>query len=186
MKTLLAALVLAAAPAVALDVPARVNALAFSAGLALPAAQEPLVFAPVKAVRVPVRVVAVDGVSSGSAFGSGYVNGSGSLHCSSMDPRRPGNFSGFIRLDGDIRVTGPDGTSGSIRVDGSTFVSGSCSNGAGWVNGSASVSGSGYLYKDGRAVGRADVSGHVFLNRYVSGFAFFNEYVSVNGYFRAD
>lgn len=186
MKTLLAALVLAAAPAAALDATQRVNAIAASAGLVLPVPAEPLVFAPVKAVRVPVRVaVSADAVGSGSAYGSGFVNGSGWLHCSSRD-NHPGWFSGFVNLDGDVRVTGPDGTAGNVRVSGMISVSGSCSNGGGFANGSGTVSGSGYLYKDGRSVGRADMSGHVFLNRYVSGYAYFSEYVSLNGYFRAD
>jgi hypothetical protein len=179
MKTLSAALAL-------------VVAVPCSAGTLLPAervaaiaaaAFEAPAFAPVKA-RAAAAVKADEPVRAGSASGSGWVNGSGWLNCSSHDPQRPGWFSGWIRLDGDIRVYGPDGTVGSVRVDGSIHVSGSCTNGSGFAHGSGRVDGRGYLYKDGRPVGMADVSGTVFLNRYVHGHAFFTEHVSVSGQFR--
>lgn len=189
MKTLSALLALVVAvpcsAASALAPAERVAAIAASAGLALPGACafEAPRFAPVKSADL--RRAAQSPVNSGSAYGTGWVNGSGWLHCSGAN-NQPGWFSGWIRLDGDIRVNGPDGTTGNIRVDGSVHVSGSCRDGAGFAGGSGRVSGSGYLYKDGRPVGRADVSGTVFLNRYVHGHAWFNEHVSVNGYFRAD
>jgi hypothetical protein len=164
----------------------RVAAIAAAAGLAAPApaALEAPRFAPVKARTASLQ--AADPVRSGSANGSGWLTGSGWLHCSSHDPQRPGWFSGWIRLDGDVRVYGPDGTTGSVRVDGSIHVSGSCANGSGFAHGSGRVSGRGYLYKDGRPAGTADVSGTVFLNRYVHGHAFFSEHVSVSGFFTAN
>jgi hypothetical protein len=189
MKTLSAVLALAvavpcsaAAPALA---PERLAAIAAGAGLTLPAASlEAPRFAPVKG-RAARPVRALDGVSSGPAYGSGFVTGSGYISCSSRD-NHPGYMSGWIRLEGDIPVTGPDGTRGNVRVSDTVMVSGSCANGAGFVTGSSYLNGSGYLYKDGRAAGRADLSGHVFISRYVSGYAFFNEYVNLNGSFRAD
>lgn len=187
MRTLCAALVLAVAvpssAGSALNAPERVAALAAAAGLSPAAPQATPVFAPVTAR--PSRRLGL-AAASGPVSGTGYVTGSGFLNCSSQDPRQPGYFSGWVRLTGSIPVSGPDGASGSIPMEGSAFVSGSCSNGGGFATGSASLSGSGRLYKDGRAVGRADVSGHVFLNRYVSGYAWFNEYISVNGRFQAD
>ncbi|MDX6768251.1 MAG: hypothetical protein SF051_01855 [Elusimicrobiota bacterium] len=191
MKTLSAvfALVVAVPSSAGVALPAadRVAALAAQAGLALPpaAAFEAPAFAPVKGAAVRVSAAA-PAATSGWVSGSGYVRGNGSLHCSEWNGGH-GNMSGWIRFDGDVPVNGPDGSRGTVRVDGTAHVSGSCRNGSGHVSGSVSLSGSGTLYKDGRPVGRASVSGHAFVSQFVNGpFAWFNEHVTVSGPFTAD
>jgi hypothetical protein len=189
MKTLSAALALVLAVPCSAALPAadRVAALAVQAGLTLPAAAafEAPVFAPIKGAAVrhaAPRAAAL----AGPVSGSGYVRGSGSVHCSSWNGGH-GNLSGWVRFDGDIPVTGPDGARGSVRVDGTAYVSGSCTNGSGHVMGSTTVTGSGTLYKDGAAVGRANVSGHLFVTQFVHGsYVWFNEYVTVSGQLSAN
>ncbi len=93
-----------------------------------------------------------------------------------------GMRNGWINLRADVSVTTDDGGTAQFPVTGTVFLSGSCQGDSGFVNGNAMLNGSGPLYKAGRYVGSASLSGNAFINQYVSGsFAWISQNVYLSG-----
>jgi hypothetical protein len=156
--------------------------LAIAAQIGAPLPEAPVVAVPVAAVKAIPKAPSVEPLAS-AASGRGIISGQGHLFCSG-DARHGGWMNGSIFLSGSIRVEGPDGAAGNVDVTGFASVSGFCRDRSGFVNGSGDVSGRGTLYKDGKSVGVANVSGMVFINDYASGgWVWSSQPVSVSGSF---
>lgn len=155
--------------------PTKISAVALSSDADTP--QVGRVVAVVRARKVsgdPDRHV------SRSVDGSGTVSGNAYIPCPSNGN---GYRSGMLRLSGSVRVSNSDGVSGDAQVSGFISVSGSCTNGSGSLSGSGRVDGTASLYRDGRYLGTANVSDHVFINTFGSGSAYVSTWVRLHGSF---
>lgn len=132
----------------------------------------------VPAGRIIPAAKSVSGERADSA-----VSGEGSVHGSATFNYRDGGIAGGrdggrlgggmpmpknIPVEGEILVSGPDGAQGRIKVYGSVTLIG----GAVTPNTMAHVGGDGPLYKDGKVVGHASVSGSGLANVQLMGDAF--------------
>jgi hypothetical protein len=150
--------------------------------LAASLAGAPLEWAPPRVAEPTAKMLSSDVPAPGAGAIAGYawISGTGFLSC--VGQHNSGWMSGWINLRGDVWVTAADGASGNVPVSGSVIVTGSCSNGSGYVAGNAAISGTGTLYKDGRAVRTASLSGYAWINRFVTApFASFSENVYLTG-----
>ena len=182
MKTFLAALSLAVLISSASAATPLENVSAIAASLGTPMTLEaPLKLATPPASTAPLKSAVIAPNTSGSVSGYAWVTGNGFMNCSG-GPNGSGWMSGWINLRADVNVTTADGASGTVSVNGTAYVSGSCQNGSGFVAGNAMLNGSGALYKAGRYVGSASLSGSAFINQYASGsFVWINQNVYLSG-----
>ena len=157
MKRLLPAVVLAFAPALASAEGAYDLLRALGGNNVVIPVEVPRA-APVKAGTVKPLKAVLGELKKADVAGEGSVHGSA---LTSYRGGREGIGGGIgsgrniqIPVEGAIKVTGPDGATGTIRVTGSIMVFGTVT-----PNTQAHVGGSGPLYKDGKIVGTAEVSG---------------------------
>lgn len=160
MKNFLAASLILLASAAAAATPLE-NAVDLAARLGVQT-QTP---APASAIETPSSAFAprTEAPLSDTFSVFAYVSGGNMLFCSG------GWFNGSVHLRGSVAVRTKSGATGNIPVDGTYFAQGSCRQGSGYLSGGATVDGAGTLYKDGRPVGSARVSGRLSFSRYVSG-----------------
>lgn len=155
--------------------PTKITAVALSSD-----AETPKVGRVVAVVRARKLSGDPDRHVSRSVDGSGTVSGHGYIPCPSSGN---GHRSGMLRLSGSIRVDNSDGASGDAQVSGYISVSGNCSNGSGSLSGSGRVDGTASIYRDGRYLGTANVSDHVFINAHGSASAYVSTHVRLHGSF---
>lgn len=182
MKRLLAAASLVLSPALAsanaLD---ALRAMAGGVEIAVAEAPQGVPAGRIIAGTPGVKPARVEVIGEGSVHGSATFNYRGG----GIGGREAGARSGIpksIPVEGEIAVTGPDGATGKIKVYGSVMLF----DGSIGPNTKAHVGGNGPLYKDGKVVGEATVSGSALANVQLMGDAFgrASAFLTVTGSFK--